>query len=213
MKLPFKSPIKPLVSQEWGNTFNNAWYKENGVDIPFHNGTDFYFGTPKQTYGTPCVCPFKEATVVKVTWDTPTATKGNGVTIESLEGNKRYQLVFWHTGEIVVKLGQVIKEGEIICYVGNSGLCKPTPTFAEPFLGSHCHLMIFEIVNGNVKDYNNGVGGSLNCRLYFDFDKWYEGEDTGNSHDTPALTSGDYGFIFKFLNGEQIVKFLKWLGF
>ena len=216
MKSPFRSPTAPQVTQEWGNTSNNAWYKANGIDIPFHNGIDVVSGDAKQTYGTECICPFETAKVVKVTWDSPTSTKGNGVTIESNDINGvKYQVVFWHTGEIVVKLGQDLKLGDVICYVGNSGLCNPSPDALHPWNGAHCHLMLFKYVmtkmsNGSqyvLQDYNNGVYGSRNPRELFDFTQWTLGTDTGLAHDAWVLKQYING-----LSGENLVKYLKILG-
>lgn len=195
---PFRTSNKLSVTQEYGNKSLNSWYVANGVSAPFHNGTDVVFGDNLQTYGTECINPFDKATVVKVTWDSPTSTKGNGVTIQSEDINGSiYQVVFWHTGEIAVKIGQQLKKGDVICYVGNSGLCNPKPTEKEPWGGSHCHLMLFEnkftkLPNGSQYvpvDSNNGVGGALNPRLLFDFSKCEVGKDTGFEHDYGVLTS------------------------
>ena len=203
---PFRTSNKLIVSQEYGNTSYNSWYLANGVTAPFHNGIDVVFGDNLQTYGTECVCPFDNAKVVKVTWESPTATKGNGVTIESSDiDGKVYQLVFWHTGEIAVKIGQQLKKGDVVCYVGNSGLCGSSKNGVvviadrekEPWAGSHCHLMLFQYdkvtkANGTqyvMKDSSNGVGGALNPRLLFDFSKCEVGKDTGFEHDYGVLTS------------------------
>ena len=187
---PFKSPIKPTIQQEWGNTSNNYYYFTHGINIPFHNGIDITFGDSKQTYGTECICPFDTAKVVKINFTQPMETKGNGVTIQGQVGDTLYQIVFWHTGEIKVKLGDVIKLGDVVCYVGNSGLCDPMPTKDKPHNGAHCHLMVFIYKknpklnnNWDLQEANNGVGGSQNPRLLFDFTKWTYGNDSGWIHD------------------------------
>lgn len=185
-KLPIKTNKSVRCTQPYGNTDNNAWYASNGVNFPHHNGGDFIIASPSaiDTYGTALVCPFPTATVVKITWDTPTTTKGNGVTIETNVDGKIYQMVLWHTGEIVVTLGQKLKEGDLICYIGNSGLCLPAPTKDNPYLGSHLHLMMFEWAGTAWKDINNGVGGAQDPANYFDYNTWYvTTEDTGYEHD------------------------------
>jgi murein DD-endopeptidase MepM/ murein hydrolase activator NlpD len=194
---PFRSNKKLTVTQEYGNTTNNNWYRTNGIDIPFHNGVDIVFGTPKETFGTECVCPKGNWKVVKLTWESPNSTKGNGVTIQSEENNGViYQVVYWHTSEIIIKLGQNLKEGDVICYIGNSGLCNPKPTSDKPFNGSHCHLMLFEYrkvttpqgTEWKLQNSNNGVSGSIDPRNLFDFYNWYKVDlDTGLEHDIWAL--------------------------
>lgn len=191
LKSPFRGKIKPKVTQEYGNTSFNDWYKKNDIFSPFHNGIDIILGNAKETYGTEMVCPFKTATVVKVTWDTPTATKGNGVTLEGEYEGKLYQVVLWHTGEIAVKLGQKLKEGDLICYVGNSGLCQPKPNGMQPWNGSHCHLMLFEYIKKGkrwiLQNEKNGVKGAIDPRKIFDFTQWYQGNDSGLAHDSWVL--------------------------
>src|SRR3990167_10462704 len=140
-KLPFRTPYKQTVTQEYGNKSNNTWYIANGITAPFHNGWDITCGNPKETFGTPCVSPFN-GFVAKVTFDTPDSTKGNGVTIQSdpIDGII-YKIVFWHTSEVKLKAADRVKEGDILCYIGNSGAVFPEPTLSCPFCGSHCHLM------------------------------------------------------------------------
>ena len=211
---PFRSPHKISVTQEYGNKTNNSWYLQNGIDIPFHNGIDVVFDndTPKSTFGTECVCPFDSA-VVKVTWNDTHSTKGNGVTIQSqpIDGFI-YQVVFWHTCELAVKEGDVLKKGDVVCYIGNSGLCKPERGILSPFNGAHCHLMVFKYVpgvNGNwvLKNGQNGVQGAIDPRELFDFTKCEVGVDTGLSRDMWAFS--DY---VSWMTPEIIVKYFRYLG-
>jgi len=176
-KLPIKTYRKPTITQVFGETKNNEWYKSVGIDIPSHNGVDFGIGTPVQTYGTPLVCPFPVASVVKVTFTTPMETKGNGVTIQYKDEKKiRWQLVLWHTGEVAIKMFDTLKEGDEICFIGNSGICRPAPTPERPYDGSHLHLML----------YKNGV--LVNPMDYFDENNWYVvSTDSGWEHDLEPL--------------------------
>ena len=218
IKAPFKSSIPLSVSQEYGNTSNNEWYKANGILAPFHSGTDIYFGDFRQTFGTPCLCPFDNASVVNVWWSDPHTTKGNGVTIqsESIDG-VIWQVVFWHTCEVKVKIGDKLKLGDIVCYVGNSGLCTPPRSILSPFAGSHCHLMLFKYVlttkpNGSeyiLQDEDNLVGGARNPRELFDFTQCQEtGEDTGFSQDMWSISD-----FVKDMTPDILVKYFKYLGF
>jgi hypothetical protein len=190
LKSPFRSPNKPFVTQEFGSVANLLWYLQNGINIPFHNGIDVCFGDAWQTLGTECINPFETAIVVKVTPKPldPTSTKGNGVTIQGEYEGNLYQVVFWHTGEIVVELGQKIYKGDVVCYVGNSGLCKPERSILKPADGAHCHLMIFKYTkdtlgNWNLTNSDNGVGGARNARELFDFSRCEVGPDSGKLHD------------------------------
>lgn len=211
IKAPFRSPYQLKVEQEFGNTSNNVWYNAHGIFSVGHNGIDITFGNAKQTYGTECVCPFDNAKVVKVSWDSPTSTKGNGITIESSPINGVvYQVVFWHTGEIAVKLGQDLKLGDVVCYIGNSGLVDPAPSAIYPWNGSHCHLMLFKKTwNGTFWVYKSlgTIDGAINPRELFDFTQWYSGIDTGLAHDGWVLK--DY---LSLLSPSNIVKYLKGLG-
>lgn len=216
MKAPFRSPNKIIVTQEFGDISRVAYYKTNNINIPFHNGTDIILGDARVTYGTECVCPFPNAKVVKVTFDTPTSTKGNGVTIESeAVDNTKYQVVFWHTGEVAVKEGQYLKEGDVVCYIGNSGLCNPAPTEVQPWNGSHCHLMLFKYVyiadnrgsRWELQDGDNGVNGARNPRELFDLSQCYVGKDTGLIHDMWVLKQ----YVVN-KTGTTLAKYFKSLG-
>jgi len=195
-KLPFKTSQRPIVTQEYGDFSNAFWYQQHGIQIPYHNGTDIVFGNSKQTYGTEIVCPFKKASVVQVWWNNPTDTHGNGVLIETdIDEVTKWRVLFWHSGEIAVKLGQELTEEDLICYVGNSGLVNPKPTSDAPWAGAHCHLGTFlykwvTVPQGSyfaLQEPKNGVNGALNPRLLFDFYSWYNGPDTGLAHDMWAL--------------------------
>ena len=216
MKAPFRSPYQIAVTLEYGDTRNNAWYLANGIDIPFHNGIDVVFdiANSQHTFGTECICPFDSA-VVKVTWNDTHSTKGNGVTIQSdpIDGII-YQIVFWHTCEVKVKEGDRLNKGDVVCYVGNSGLCSPSRDILHPFAGSHCHFMLFKYlptgVNKNwvLQDENNGVGGSRNPRELFDFTECEVGEDTSFKQDMWGISD-----MVSWMGGDIIVKYFKYLGF
>ena len=188
-KLPLKSPIKPTITQLYGNTSMNYWYSANGIKNAFHNGVDICCGTMVQSYGTPMVCPFPEGGYVdEIVYESPMTTKGNGVYIKSnLVANTQYKLILWHTGEIVVKKGQQLKEGDIICYMGNSGLVNPPPSTDNPYAGTHLHFGCYKITNGQYVYNNPTILGETDPLLYFDKNQWYLGEDSGYAHDMNPL--------------------------
>lgn len=211
LKAPFRSPKKIIVTQEYGNLSNVDWYKANGLNIPFHNGIDIVLGDSRVTYGTECVCPFPKAKVIRVDWENATSTRGNGVVIEADYEGSKYWVTFWHSGEILVKVGQEVKEGDVLCYIGNSGLCNPKPTEAQPWNGSHCHLGLrkfaFDGLNWKMLDEYNGVSGYRNPRELFDFSQCYIGKDTGLIHDMWVLKQ----YVVN-KTGIALVKYFKGLG-
>lgn len=213
---PFKSPYKISITQEYGNIYTPAQIALYGCQ--FHNGIDIVFDndTPQHTFGTPCICPFETGTVVKVTFDDPHSTKGNGVTLQSpIIDGVIYQIVFWHTCEIKVKLGDKVNLGDTVCYVGNSGLCSPSRDILHPFNGAHCHFMLFKYlplgINGNwiLQNENNGANGAINARDLFDFTQCQEtGVDTGFQRDMWSIS--DY---VSWMSPDILVKYFKYLGF
>jgi len=187
-KLPLKCPQKPIITQYYGNTSNNAWYIQNGVNIPWHNGCDLIMGDNRQTYGTALVCPFPSAKVTQLIFDNPMSTKGNGIYLESdLIDGAKYRIVLWHVGEIKVMYNDIVKEGDILGYVGNSGLCKPSPTVDLPYNGSHLHFGLYKLVNGQYVYEGKTVLGESDPLKFFDPNQWYVGEDSGPQHDMAPL--------------------------
>lgn len=169
MKLPISAPIKPTLTQGYGDTSRVAWYKTNGINIDFHNGLDYVVGDSTLTYGTKLVCPFPTAALSKSWWTNPLSTSGNGIEIQSGE----YKVRFWHCSEIVIKSSY--KEGDVVGYIGNSGLCSPAPSDNRPFDGSHLHLMVFK----------NDV--LIDPLTIFKKDEWFLSTDTTIEKDLPPL--------------------------
>lgn len=161
----------PILTQEYGNTSNNAWYKKNGIDIEAHNGADFVIsGGAVATYGTRLVCPVPNARATRLWWESPMSTKGNGIQIQWSDENGFCQAILWHASE--VNFLEEYKEGDTLGYMGNSGLCKPPHTVWNVHAGSHLHLGTW--INGSMVD----------PREIFDFAKWFTSEkDTGVEKD------------------------------
>lgn len=219
LKLPIKSPIKPTMTQGYANTSFNEWYHEHGINNSHHNGCDFTCGSPVKTYGTPLVAPFNGKVTV-VTFSEPMSTKGNGVRIKSepldIDGVQTIlEVVLWHTGEVRLKVGDKIKEGDVICYIGNSGTVFPEPTPNRPFDGSHLHLMVYaKTKKGSrwiTKAPVNTINGESDPLEYFDKDSWYIGEDSGSSHDLNPLAWrwSKLGITEWWLRLIEALKFLK----
>lgn len=173
-KLPLCSPIKPTISQLYGDKTNVAWYHENGLNLSEHNGLDLISGDPIQTYGTLLVCPVPKAELSKVWWENSMSTKGNGIQIAWEENGDRFNMRCWHCSEVVIKKRYVL--GDVIGFIGNSGLVTPKPIPESPFNGAHLHLMIFK----------NGV--LIDPLEIFNKDEWfYTCEDSGIEKDVPPL--------------------------
>jgi murein DD-endopeptidase MepM/ murein hydrolase activator NlpD len=172
MKLPISSPEKPIITQLYGDKSRVDWYKANGLNLTEHNGVDFSLSNPQLTYGTKLVAP-RDCELSQTWWDTPLSTKGNGIQIAWEISNDRFNVRFWHCSEIVIKPSY--KEGDVIGYIGNSGLCNPAPTDTRPFDGSHLHLMV----------YKNGI--LTDPLTIFNKDEWFLSTDTGVEKDLPPF--------------------------
>lgn len=170
----------PLVTQEFGDPSNAAWYQRNGVNITSHNGTDIVIRGGKHqetdTYGTRLVCPVPKG-VVDGIWDEndPMSTKGNGIEIHWKDEHGFCQMLVWHCSEVVHYADEFL-EGQTLGFMGNSGLVSPPPTFANVHNGAHLHLGLW--INGVLSD----------PREVFDFTKWFvSDQDTSVEKDLPPF--------------------------
>lgn len=196
MPIRAHSNLDIQITQPYGSNANVEWYKANNIEVPFHNGVDLILtGTERQTYGSALITPTDGWKIVKVTFDSPMSTKGNGITIECQEFEedgitKKLQVVYWHCSEIVSKF-DALKQFDEIAYIGNSGAVNPAPTPECPYCGSHLHLMLFEFhkLNGRwmLQNENNGVKGAIDPMTRFDIAWIIRGEDTSVTKDTPPL--------------------------
>lgn len=170
---------KPIVTQEFADRSNLEWYKQNGINLDDigHNGTDIVIsGGSIATYGTEIVSPVPNALPTKVWFDHAMSSKGNGIQIQWRDERGFCQMLAWHCSECVFK--EEYKAGDVIGYIGNSGLVRPQPHEKpyEAYNGAHLHLMVW------VK------GVLVNPREVFDFDKWFVSEkDTSVEKDLPPL--------------------------
>ena len=167
---------KPIITQEFGNMSNNAWYAANGIDTAIgHNGTDIVIsGGAIATYGTRLVCPVPKALLNKVWYTEPLATKGNGVKVQWNDERGVVKMTVWHCSETFYR--EEYQEKDTLGFIGNSGLVRPAPTYSSVHAGAHLHLMT----------YVNEV--LVNPREIFDFNKWYiSDKDTGIVKDLPPF--------------------------
>lgn len=202
IKLPIlvHSGLKPVVTQPYADTKMVDFYKSKGINIPFHNGVDIVLsGTNRQTYGTALISPGNDWTIrAKYTYDDAMSKNGNGIVIHSpgfIEDGKtkKIELRMVHLSEVTTAEGKLY-DGQIIGYLGNSGLVSPTPTPDDPYAGVHLHLgaCIVSMIDGKevVDNFNNGVYGMIDPLSLIDI-TWYDtAPDTPVEKDAPPLKWG-----------------------
>lgn len=203
LPIPIRVPdgYRLAMTQPYANTGLNDWYARNGITAPFHNGVDLVITDRlgrtnwTKTYGAALITPTSGWRIVKITFDTPMATKGNGITIESPEYvengvTKKSQVVFWHCSATRSLPGTLPAFTEV-AYIGNSGLVRPEPSPVCAHCGSHLHLMLFDYTfNGSfwtLDNNNNGVGGAIDPLTRFDLSNVIYGADTSVDKDLPPL--------------------------
>lgn len=138
--LPYKGAKLAHISQYYNNLTHN------GVDwVPSEN-----------TIGTPLVAPEdcivdNIITEANINEDLSPMIRGYGII---LKGTKFH--LFWHCLPVFpVGLGQTIKQGQIVAYMGNSGFCKRNGIVVPieirnnpPYYGTHLHQEIFTFKDG-----------------------------------------------------------------
>jgi len=166
MRIPIENPKilngKILnISQGWGE--NKELYLTN-FGINGHNGLDLTYIDETQSlpageasYGKPVLSAI-DGKVTYLTWDGEHATKGNGIYIE----NDKFETVYWHLSEILVKLGDEVSAGQQIGKMGNNGFCFPTPP--PRYAGTHLHFA----VRPKPADFNNGFNGYVDPLPYLE---------------------------------------------
>lgn len=106
------------------------------------------------TYGTPLVAP-ETCRVVRIFGDGPITNSykeleyGYGVRLRGLESGRHY--LYWHTWPYLpVWSGDIVKAGQIIAFMGNSGNVFTGGNYVpldlravSPYKGTHLHLEMF----------------------------------------------------------------------
>ncbi len=120
-----------------------------------HKALDLCKPSSIASYGTPLCAP-EDCTVLNISGDkyTPDSTKGlkNGYGIYLKGMETGYSYLFWHIMPIVpVNIGDTVKRGSIVAFMGNAGLVYVGNTYvpleertASPFKGTHLHLEMFD---------------------------------------------------------------------
>jgi murein DD-endopeptidase MepM/ murein hydrolase activator NlpD len=156
--LKFRREYPVIVTQLFGK--NPHIYKPMG--LAGHNGIDFVSGMDMNAYGVSLVASH-DGLVTRVVAEEPMSTKGNGVYTQWEEDGKLYMAVYWHMSEVLVKAGDIVKCGQVIGKMGNSGYVFPAPGIKNPFAGTHLHygLYVSEKVNGVWQRIQNEYGGAI----------------------------------------------------
>lgn len=107
---PFSYPVDSSSAQQVTSPFGTRRTYNNGPPAGFHGGTDFGGGT-----GRPIYAPAAGWVVLAE----PLQVRGNAVLID--HGFGLYS-GYWHQSDIVVTAGQEIQTGDLIGYIGDTGL-------------------------------------------------------------------------------------------
>lgn len=135
----FIRPAAGTVSQRWGPASGaNGYTFHNGVDIANAVGTEV-----KASDG---------GIIKKV--ETSTRGYGNAIRIVHAINQKRWTTVYAHLSKINVKVGQFVKQGDVIGLMGSTGNST----------GSHLH---FEIHNGEYMYDAHSAGNTVDPLKYF----------------------------------------------
>lgn len=127
------------------------------------------------TYGSQLVAPMDSKVVLINDFGTMQSL-GNGIDIEWQEAGYYWRLHFWHTVYNKFKLGDMVKSGDIVALMGNTGDCRPLPTPESPYNGTHCHLRLSRYIKDQFGGNLNIT--SLDVRDYFDVNNPYTGSDS-----------------------------------
>ena len=140
MRKPFNGDF--VLTQVFGGN-PEAYARFN---IQGHNGLDY--GLP---HGSPVLAP--HAGKILEVADEGNDGYGRYLKIESaVEGS-----VLAHLSLLTVKVGDVVVEGQLVGYSGNSGNVLPKPTAVNPKAGSHLHWGYYRIPRNRV----NGFSGFI----------------------------------------------------
>lgn len=158
------------------------WFGENPklyaqFDMDGHNGIDLV-----RPHGDPLIA-VEDATVIGVE-NNPLGYGKNIRLLSKKKNSKGYynQWVYGHNHENLVKVGDEVKEGDVIATMGNTGftVSGSTPYWnVNPFAGTHVHFGLrhvkrdetgFSYPGSDVKikvvNYKNGYKGSIDPAPY-----------------------------------------------
>jgi murein DD-endopeptidase MepM/ murein hydrolase activator NlpD len=160
--------------------FKNAYYPEGSVTQ--------WFGENPQLYGK--ICPVVNQCLkghngidMVAPWGTPLyavedmriteakdAPEGYGLYVRGT--NSKHEWTYGHLSKIAVEAGQIVKQGDYIGDMGNTGFVVSSQNANgfwkyNPYLGTHLHLGVRDLnERGRVINYDNGYFGCYDFKDY-----------------------------------------------
>lgn len=140
--------IPPIKNFNWDKNVSQMFGVNKGTyfprfNIPGHNGLDIY--VLPDSYGVE-VLATHDGIINTLQFDDPTRKSGNGILMQGYDENGNYvQTLYWHLSRFNVQLGQQVKAGEVIGYIGNTGFVMPSPSPSCPHCGAHLHFGVSRI--------------------------------------------------------------------
>lgn len=132
-----------------------------GQCLQGHNGIDIV-----APYGTPLLA-VEDGVIYEVNDDTGGYGRHVRIFTQVMEDGYRHEWTYGHLSKILCTKGQIVKRGDVIGLMGNSGFVVTDPKAngfwsANPFAGTHVHLGLREYdKHSNVLNYDNGEFGSI----------------------------------------------------
>jgi murein DD-endopeptidase MepM/ murein hydrolase activator NlpD len=166
-----KPPVKNLKWAKYPIGDVTQWFAENpelyskaviinGVPLTAHNGIDIVRPWGEHMFAV------EDAKVTDVKNDA--GGYGKHVRIRSTDGKRQW--TYGHCSNIYVTEGQLVKEGQFIAQMGNTGFVVSgnTPYWeVNPYAGTHVHFGLRLYENGKVKNYDNGYFGAIDPLPFF----------------------------------------------
>lgn len=147
MKIKLLPPLTRIeVTQPFGANYVN-FYSQFG--LLGHNGIDYSASIGTKLYSA------HSGIVVKAGTD---SDGGKTIEIVSTQVGEGYKTIYYHLNKIDVKVGDNVKEGQMIGETGNTG--KYTT-------GPHLHFGLKIIIDGRTQNRGNGYNGAINPHDYF----------------------------------------------
>jgi len=154
MKIELKyTPVKDvMINQKFGENALN-WYKQWG--LLGHNGIDFQAKDG---------CPVIATHDGLITWAGMDGDGGISINLLSSLDEDGFYTIYYHLKDVVIKVGDKIKAGQLIGHADNTG--KYTT-------GDHLHFGMKLTKDGMTFDRYNGYNGAIDPAPYFpkDWDK------------------------------------------
>ena len=150
-------PLRDVyVTQPFGVNYLDFY---TNMGLSGHNGIDFLAKTGCNCYA------MHDGEVI---WAGKDGDGGISVQLVSQKNGYGYITIYYHLKKVNVKVGDIVKRGDLIGWCDNTG--KYTT-------GSHLHVGFKFILNGVTLDYNNGYKGAIDFSSFIKHS--YDGVEIG----------------------------------